>query len=917
MARRALGILVVLIAAKAGAGLAAAGTARVVVTSVEVKADSRIDRAELLHVLGITPGEPLDRLRLRQGIRALYAGGNVESLEIESAPAEGGIALFVTMRLRPRVSRVAITGVGLLWRFRIRSWIRVHHGDAFSTSAVQVSARRIRRELVRRAFLSAVVEPDVDYDPATNTAAVTFAVDLGPRARAAGIELVGFEDTEGKIAAAARLKPGKKLTTSRLDRVRDRIEAALRRHGYWEAEVIDATERPAENGYAVIVRVDPGPRYRLDLRVPEGQKKVARRAMPGASAGPTHPAQTKAVAAQVRVALQSAGYLLARVEASLDQEQKPPVLVVAVDTGPRCRVAEVAFPGNTVLPARKLRRAVAVHRGKLGGAFGQTVNDQTLDDDRTALVALFHRSGFAEARVGPAGLEDLGGGRVRVSFPVHPGRRWVVDTVRFVGFPVAVAPVLESPDLPVREGRPWNPDALEAARRRLVLALQNHGYPDAEVRAAADTHRPGHAAVTLTAEPGEFVTLSEVVISGLYITRESVVRGVLDRAGLATGAPYSLDNVLTAQRKLYELGIFRQVDITPIPGQERGPKRGLVVHCTEGLQRSLLFGAGWDTTNKAHVTIGWSHLNLFGGAHALNLQTRLSSREKTYRATLREPNVPWLNVPAYASVYRTFEDFTSFSQTRRGLWIDLGDRRKRPFRLWWRYQYQIIEPEAPPEILSDLERENQRARIASIAPTVEIDTRNDPFLPTKGFYAAFSAQYAFPMINADARFLKTRANFSLYGHVPGGTGALGVRLGAIFPIAARDGGPENLQVPIGVRFFAGGSASNRAFATDELGIPGQTLDPNGDPIGGNALVLLNLEYRRKIRGPFSAVLFVDGGNVWAAPSRVSFNDMRWGVGLGLRVDTPAGPLRLDYGRKIHRRHGESAGELFLAFGIPF
>jgi outer membrane protein insertion porin family len=65
------------------------------------------------------------------------------------------------------------------------------------------------------------------------------------------------------------------------------------------------------------------------------------------------------------------------------------------------------------------------------------------------------------------------------------------------------------------------------------------------------------------------------------------------------------------------------------------------------------------------------------------------------------------------------------------------------------------------------------------------------------------------------------------------------------------------------------------------------------------------------------VLFVDGGNVWAESSLVRWDDFRWGVGLGVRFDTPAGPLRLEYGRKLNRKRGESLGEVFLSFGIPF
>jgi outer membrane protein insertion porin family len=144
-----------------------------------------------------------------------------------------------------------------------------------------------------------------------------------------------------------------------------------------------------------------------------------------------------------------------------------------------------------------------------------------------------------------------------------------------------------------------------------------------------------------------------------------------------------------------------------------------------------------------------------------------------------------------------------------------------------------------------------------------------------------------------------------------------VRVGLIEPLGTDNGEPPNLQVPLATRFFAGGRVSHRAFATDRLGIVGETLDESRDPIGGNALLIVNLEYVQPIRSIFSAVAFVDVGNLWASPDAIDPTEVRWGVGLGLRAATPAGPLRLEYGYKLDREPGESSGELFLSFGIPF
>ena len=88
MGRRVASLVIVLLLS----GIPAVRAAAPVVARVELNTDSRMDRQELMHVLGLAIGKPLDRVRLRQGIRALYAGGNVESLSVESTSTEIGRA---------------------------------------------------------------------------------------------------------------------------------------------------------------------------------------------------------------------------------------------------------------------------------------------------------------------------------------------------------------------------------------------------------------------------------------------------------------------------------------------------------------------------------------------------------------------------------------------------------------------------------------------------------------------------------------------------------------------------------------------------------------------------------------------------------------------------------------------------------
>jgi outer membrane translocation and assembly module TamA len=135
--------------------------------------------------------------------------------------------------------------------------------------------------------------------------------------------------------------------------------------------------------------------------------------------------------------------------------------------------------------------------------------------------------------------------------------------------------------------------------------------------------------------------------------------------------------------------------------------------------------------------------------------------------------------------------------------------------------------------------------------------------------------------------------------------ALGARAGVI-----NGAGVEEL--PIDERFFNGGSNSVRSFGERDLG-----PHVDGDPIGGEFFTVFNVEYTFPIFGELQGAVFVDAGNLLPDANNAGLDDMRYGVGFGLRYKLPIGPLRLDYGVNPDRRTGEDFGAFHFSFGFAF
>jgi len=917
-----LGIAAVMMVMVATAGWATAESPPI--TAVRVESNGSEEPAKVAELLELEIGKPLDRHRVREVVRSLFAGGEVEWLRIETIESAGGVEVVVHLSYRSRISQIKVhTGKPVL-RVKVHRWLQLAEGDPVTADAVEASQQRVLRRLQARGYADAVVDTYLNFNRSANTVEVEFEVAAGSPQTVKSVVLEGL-DNEDAAAALPKFKPGARLTSKLGDRLRDQTESNLRQLGYWEAQVVDIERRIEGAEVQLALLVMPGPRYRLELTAPPDTQKIIDAAFPDPAEEELHPAQTGALVERVRERLQEMGYLMATVAAELQEDGDDRILHLEVDPGRRLRVAAVDFEGLLSLSQDQLAAAVLVSPGPAGGRRGQEISDATLEEDRRSLELLYRKQGFPEAIVARPEIEEGEEDAVRIAFAIEEGRPWYVADLRIVGLPVEAAAELEATPLDLVAGGPWSSDAVEQARRHLENALADTGYPEGRAAAEVDTSQAGEVRVVLRVEPGDFVRIGEVVITGLRRTREKLVAGTVRRAGVIPGEALSRRRILEAQRRLYEMGLFRKVDLVPLPGHEYRRERDIVVRCEEGAQRSYLFGVGYSDRDAGRLILGWSHLNLLGGAHAFSAEVSLSSTQQRYSLSLRERRTFGLDVPSVLAVYRTEEEIGERELLRRGLWIDFGDRLKRPWRPWLRYEYEIIENKAPPEILVQLGLDEQESKVASITPSLEWDTRDNPLAPIRGVFASASLQYAFPAFEAQEKFLKAFTRITVYGPIWRGFGAVGLRLGAIESYGGDPNLPDNLQIPFAYRFFAGGRTSHRAFDTDRLGIPGQTIivgDPENpdaidQPIGGNALILLNLEYKRQISGMFYGSIFVDAGNVWASPSTVRFGDIRWGAGLGLNYLTPAGPLRAEYGWKLDREEGESGGQVIISFGVPF
>jgi outer membrane protein insertion porin family len=197
----------------------------------------------------------------------------------------------------------------------------------------------------------------------------------------------------------------------------------------------------------------------------------------------------------------------------------------------------------------------------------------------------------------------------------------------------------------------------------------------------------------------------------------------------------------------------------------------------------------------------------------------------------------------------------------------------------------------------DLKRESGTNNVSSAELVVAYDDRDNKYEPRRGNLLTGAMQGAGGPLGGDKDFWKFFGRASHYFPLFRGS-ALEIR--ARIGLANSYGNSDS--IPIYERFFAGGASTIRGYEERKVG----PVDPvTYDPLGGNAMFVGNLEYIYPLFNFFKVAAFVDTGNVWGRMKDMKLSDLKTGIGVGIRVKTPVGPIMVDYGIPLNKEPGET------------
>lgn len=881
------------------------------IRSIGFDADGPLQRAHYDPYLGLRPGEPLTRTGVKAAIQFLYSCGRFSQVAVDARPS--GDAVDVVFRLRHNYyfNRFSAEGDVDLKGRSLWEWVPLPIGQRFTAESLERSRQSVAAFLRERGYFQAAVTASTTLRETGRQVDTVFHVKSGELATVRSVEASGVPPEQAKeLLRTFGYRRGKPYDRSRLSARLDAVRKRFVKNGFLAAVAgVSESHDPVSNTVALVLDVRDYGKVKVGVEGIRIDKDQVRRLLPVLAGEGIDRGILEEGADNLRDYLEGKGYASAdvRIDESVDRAGVR-VFQYKVAAGRRVTVASVRFSGNTVFGEEELLAAVEMQPETFFRSTGFSA--MRLEDDAGALRSLYESRGYLDAAVTPL-VEPAGSGRkVAVTFRCEEGPQARVQSVTLRGNEALSGDALAQ-KISLAPGRPYSPSLAERDRQALLTAYNDLGYLWAQVSVRAGAAAEGHAfPVVFEIREGTQAFVDRILVLGNERTRDSVVQR---RIRMKENEPLSLGRMLETQQSLYGLGVFDQVRVAQQNAESTAPYQDVVVRLQESKRFTVRYGLGYQERERLRGTVEFTHDNILGFAQRAQVRFRGSSIEQQAIFTLQQPQFRPIPVDSNFTFSFLNKEDVSFESRR----FNVSYQYSHPMgsHAWGmlRFNFRNVQILNSQISESELERKDSPGKYSTFSLAFVSDTRDNYLDPTRGLFSSTDFGVTPRIVSSDG-FLSFFTQNSYYRPLPGSLLLAGsVRFGAARSLES------DPYLPISERYFAGGSSSLRGFDTDYAG----PLDPvSAKPLGGNALIVGSAEVRVPVFSSVHFAGFYDTGNVFRRIRDIRFPDFSHTLGAGLRIRTPFGPLRADYGVNMNlpgasMRQGLKRGHFFITVGPPF
>jgi outer membrane protein assembly complex protein YaeT len=515
---------------------------------------------------------------------------------------------------------------------------------------------------------------------------------------------------------------------------------------------------------------------------------------------------------------------------------------------------------------------------------------------------------------------------------VNPGHRYRLGSMQFEGNTGITGRELLK-ELRAKAGDRY----VSAQRDEFTRVLQEFywrkGYREAvietmEQRRAADSK----VDLQFRIKEDRLSVIAGIQVEGTVETSEAFLRR---RIPLKEGQPADGDKLTLIRSRLFNSGTYSMVDLTlePPGSGTGGPSTeapatsastrplDLKLRVREPKPFSLDYGATYDTSRGAGVIVDFSNRNMLGEGRYVGYSILADREQRNQRLYFNQPFLGRSDIGTTLDLTRTDRRIDQLRTVEQSITLQQQIEFHKRFILSYGYRFQSSNAtvgSGNSAVVLENASITGSGNSSSILSTLSRDTRDEVFDATRGSYASQSFEMAPKAFGGSQSYTRyfgqyfkyfglTRPDKVPFNEVtrPRFILATGLRVGILSPLGGSKVTPDK-------NFFGGGGSTIRGFAQNDLG-----PKVNGQPIGGQSLLFLNIELRAPLYKWIDAAAFTDIGNVWFKASDFSLFDLRKTAGFGIRIRNPFIMIRFDYGWKLDLRLGESRGAFHFSIGQAF
>jgi outer membrane protein insertion porin family len=657
--------------------------------------------------------------------------------------------------------------------------------------------------------------------------------------------------------------------------------------------------------------------------------------------------------------LQEQGYFFATVRSGCDPADCSGAkikLVYDVQPGTRYDLDEIRIEGTDEIGvsdvSADLQSKTAAFFGSvpilktlplIGGLARGITSDDRIRRDREIIRGRMADLGYRKARVTAKTEPKPNSNDLTLIFTVEQGTRAMVAEVLFKGNAVFSSKELRDA-VAIKADEPFSPSQARESRQNIRNLYSQQGFLETTAQYTITDLDNERVRLVYEITEGSRALIADIKVTGQTKTREASIARFFD---FKPGETLTPDKIRRTQRDLFATGAFSEVTVHTAPADQKEPEpRHVTVQVTESKPLLMTYGLGFSTDEGPRGLLQLTNTNLFGRVNTASVRLRASFREQLAQVQYTDPRILGSNWGATISAfYNRNSNLQTFLQRRLvngGTTVNDGPgfginryvtflQAERKFSditsIRLRYSFESTKLFNVQDIpVEEIARNAQAVRLGQFSVGLTNDTRDSALNPTKGQLISFEHSLAARPFGGNEAFNKSYINYQRYRQLSKDTPivrdsvlAFSGRLGLAAPYSLRGSGVNGAitdadrQLPISERFFSGGATTLRGFQFEQAG-PQAILEPrNADelptlvPLGGDALLVMNFELRYPLTNQLRLVPFYDLGNVFRRVSDINFKNLTHSIGVGLRFNTPIGPVGVDYGYLLNPPSFTSAG----------